>query len=194
MEAGSAKGVGPAVVGPPWVRVLDAPPGTAWTRADALRLGDLVAIGDDAEDRWAQVVAVERGSEPGRLRLRMSFEVDGAAFAKCSQTPASDTRYLRRLPDPPTSTGVPVTTAGGIESAWRIYDRAWDADGTIAVGLPARVADQILRDRGWSRLCGSAEGQQGWRAPTGELFPDSGDAVRFALTAEYATRVCFTDR
>ncbi len=176
----------PAVVGPPWVRELDAPPGTAWTRADGLRLGDLVAIGDDAEDRWGRIVAIERADPPGGLRLRMTFEIDGAAFARCSQAPAMSTRYLRRLPEPRASVGVPVTTSEGLESAWRIFDRAWDVDGAVEVRLPARVASQLLRDRGWVLPRGSGEADRGWRAPTGERFSDASEAVRLALTAEYA--------
>lgn len=187
MGADDANDGEPAVVGPPWARELDAPLGTAWTRADGLRLGDLVAIGDDAEDRWGRIVAIERVDPLRGLRLRMTFEVDGAAFAQCSQAPALSTRYLRRLPEPRASVEVPVTTFEGLESAWRIYDRAWDVDGTVTVCLPARLAGQVLRDRGWACLRGSEgfdEEDRGWRAPTGERFSETGDAVRFALTAE----------
>jgi hypothetical protein len=176
---------GPEVVGPPWVRGLDAPPGTVWTRADGLRLGDLVSIGDDAEDRSARIVAIEPGGSPGRLRLGLAFEVDGALIVQCSQTPGLSTRYLRQLPEPRPSAREPLTTVEGLASAERIYDRAWDADGTVAVRLPARVAGQLLHERGWRRFRGAEEAGQGWRAPTGELSVTS-DAVRMALTAEYA--------
>lgn len=79
-----------------------------------------------------------------------------------------------------------MTTVEGLASAERIYDRAWDADGTVAVRLPVRVAGQLLRERGWDRFRGAEEVDEGWRAPTGEPRSETSDAVRMALTAEYA--------
>lgn len=184
MEAG-AEGGAPEVVAPPWVRDLDAPPGTAWTRADALRRGDVVSIGDDTEDRSARIVAIEPGGSPGRLRLRLAFELDGALIVQCAQAPALSTRYLRQLPEPRPSDRVPMTTVEGLASAERIYHRAWDADGAVDVRLPVRVAVYLLRDRCWGRLRGPGETEPTWRAPTGELFSEVSDAVVSALTAEY---------
>lgn len=186
MNADGEEDGGPEVVGPPWVRGLDAPPGTAWTRADGLRLGDLVSIGDDTEDRSARIVAIEPGGSPNRLCLRLAFEVDGALIVECSQTPGLSTRYLRQLPEARPSARVPTTTVEGLASAWRVFDRAWDADGTVVVRLPARVAGQLLRERGWGRVRGADGAGQGWRTPTGEPFSETSDAVRMALTAEYA--------
>ncbi len=186
MTADDAEGPGPEVICPPWVRGLDAPPGTAWTRADALRLGDLVSAGDDSEDRLARIVGVEPGDPPDRLRLRLAFEVDGALIVQSSQAPAVSTRYLRRLPEPRSSDEIPRTTTEGLASAERIYDREWSADGTVAVHLPQRVADQLLRTRGWMRLGGPGAMGVGWRSPAGESFSGTGDAVWMALTAEYA--------
>lgn len=123
MGAKDTKDGEPAVIAPPWVRGLDAPPGTAWTRADALRRGDLVSIGDDTEDRSARVVAVEPGGSPGRLRLRLAFVLDGALIVQCSQAPAVSTRYLRHLPELQPLGRVPMTTVEGLALAERIYDR-----------------------------------------------------------------------
>lgn len=175
----------PEVVAPLWVRDLDAPPGTAWTRADASRRGDLVSIGDDTEDRSARIVAIERGGSPGRLRLRLAFVLDGALIVQCSQAPAVSTRYLRQLPEPQPLDRVPMTTVEGLALAERIYDRAWDTDGTVEVRLPIRVAGLLLEERGW-HPSGEGEAGPGWRAPSGERFDEVSDAVRFALTAEYA--------
>lgn len=177
-------GGAPEVVAPPWVRNLDAPPGTAWTRADALRRGDLVSIGDDIEDRSARIVAVDPGGSPGRLRLRLAFVLDGALIVQCSQAPAVSTRYLRHLPEPQPLDRVPMTTVEGLALAERIYDRAWDTDGMVDVRLPIRVAGRLLEERGW-RPAGEGEPGPGWRAPSGERFAEVSDAVRFALTAEY---------
>lgn len=173
------------MVAPPWVRDLDAPPGTAWTRADALRRGDLVSIGNDAEDRSARIVAIEPGGSPDRLRLRLAFVLDGALIVQCSQAPALSTRYLRQLPELRPSDRVPMTTVEGLASAERIYDRAWDTDGTVEVRLPVRVAGLLLEEHGW-RPSGAGEAGPGWRAPSGERFDEVSDAVRFTLTAEYA--------
>ncbi len=183
---GGAEGGAPEVVAPPWVRDLDAPPGTAWTRADALRRGDLVAIGDDTEDRSARIVAVDPGGSPDRLRLRLAFVLDGALIVQCSQAPAVSTRYLRQLPEPQPLGRVPMTTVEGLALAERIYDRAWDADGAVDVRLPVRAAERLLEERGWTRPPGGGEQGYEWRAPTGERFAEVSDAVRFALTAEYA--------
>lgn len=154
-------------------------------------MDDLVSVGDDSEDRLARIVAVEGAGSADRLRLHMTFELDGACFGQCSQSPAVSTRYLRRLPEPRAPVDVPVTTFEGLESAWRIYDRAWDADGTVAVCLPARAAGQLLRARGWVLLRGADEAGAGWRAPTGERFSEVSDAVQFALLAEYAEAAAF---
>ncbi len=186
MDAERAKDAEPEAICPPWVRGLDAPPGTAWTRADALRVGDLVSVGDDSEDRLARVVAVESGDSPDRLRLRLAFELDGGLIVQCSQAPAASTRYLRRLPEPRSIGEVPRTTIEGLASAERIYEREWGADGAVVVHLPQRVADQLLRTRGWTRLGGPVETEAAWRSPAGESFSGTGDAVWMALTAEYA--------
>lgn len=150
-----------------------------------MRRGDLVSIGDDTEDRSARIVAIEPGGSPDRLRLRLAFELDGALMVQCSQAPALSTRYLRQLPEPRPSDRVPMTTVEGLALAERIYDRAWDTDGTVAVRLPVRVAGQLLEERGW-RPSGEDEPDARWRAPSGERFDEVSDAVRFALTAEYA--------
>lgn len=176
----------PAVVAPPWVRGLDAPPGTAWTRADALRVDDLVSIGDNTVDRLARIVTIERLDQEARVRLHLVFAIDGAALARCVQTPSNDARYLRRLPPDPPEAVVPVTTVAGLETAWRISDRDWGADGSVTVTLPVRVADRLLVDRGWIAEGEESKPDRAWSAPSGERFSGLTDAVWFALTADYA--------
>lgn len=163
-----------------------AAPGTVWTRADTLRVGDRIGIGDEAHDRWARVVAIEYVDPQGCMRLHLAFELDGACIARCVQTPTGDDSYLRLLPRASVEAAIPVTTVEGLEAAWRIYDREWDVDGTVAVRLPAAIVGQLLRDRGWARLHGLGGTGPAWTAPGGERFPATSVAVRFALTAEYA--------
>lgn len=70
-------------------------PGTVWTQADALRVGDRVFVRHDDQDLWALVIAVESAGDPSKVRLRLVLELDGVSVGMCLHTPAKGTSYMR---------------------------------------------------------------------------------------------------
>lgn len=157
-------------------------PGTVWTRADALRIADRVFVRHDDQDLWALVTAIELTAQPDAVRLRLTLELDGTAVGTCEQTPTTDMHYMRQLPSGRAAGEIPATTGAGLAAATLIYRQNWDRNGTVAFSLPTPVARQILGDRGWQQLSSSAGTH--WRAPNGERFWETDEALRFALTAE----------
>lgn len=70
-------------------------PGTVWTRADAVQVGDRVFVRHDDEDLWALVVAIEPVGDPSKVRLKLMLEVDGIPVGTCAHMPTKGTVYLR---------------------------------------------------------------------------------------------------
>jgi hypothetical protein len=76
---------------------------------------------------------------------------------------------------------VPHTTAEGLAHASEVFSGDdWDAEGAAAVHLPTGLAEQLLHDRGWTRT----DPRRPWRAPTGQQFWDTDEALWTALVAE----------
>lgn len=160
------------------------PPGTVQTRADGLRVNDRIFVRHDDEDLWALITTLEPAEEPGKLRLELRLEADGAPVGTCTHTPPLDRAYLRMLPyDRPTDV-IPPTTDNGLAGAAVLYRSDWDRNGTVAVYLPTRIVRQILGDRGWEHIRGDDGHHYAWKAPNGERVWETDEAVRLALTAE----------
>lgn len=159
-------------------------PGTVWTKADALRVDDRVYVRHDDEDLWGTVTTIEPGAEPDTLGLLLTLELDGAVVGTCEQTPTTSMHYMRQLPfDRPTD-AIPPTTDVGLAAASLIYRQNWDRNGTVSFSLPTLVARQILGDRGWHHVRNPDRTHHSWRAPNGETFWETSEALQFALTAE----------
>lgn len=73
-------------------------PGTVWTRADAVRVGDRVFVRHDDGDLWALVIAIEHVGDPGKVRLKLMLELNGVPVGVCAHTPATSANYMRLLP------------------------------------------------------------------------------------------------
>lgn len=72
-------------------------PGTVWTRADAVEVGDRVFVRHDDEDLWALVIAIESAGDPSKVRLKLVLELDGVSAGTHVQTPAKSAAYVRCL-------------------------------------------------------------------------------------------------
>jgi hypothetical protein len=158
-------------------------PDTVWTRAEQLRPDDRVLVRFDDDDLWATVIVVSRGDDPHELRLKLRLERDGAPKGTITHAPLRTARYLRQLPADPIADRVPPTTAEGLEAALGLARRDHE-DGTVSVHLPTRIAGQILKVRGWEHVMNPDGRHHSWRAPTGQTFWETDEALELALTAD----------
>jgi hypothetical protein len=160
------------------------PPSTVQTRADGLRVDDRIFVRYDDEDLWAQVTAIKAADSPDRLLLELRLELDGAPVGACTHTPPLDRTYPRRLPTDRPTDAIPATTDDGLAEAAVLFRSDWDCNGTVSVHFPTRIARQLLGNRGWQQVRNDDGTHFAWKAPNGDRFWHTDDAVKFALTAE----------